>query len=88
MRGSPSVEAVCRYCKTTFLTHPYRIKEGVKFCSPECHYASYREYRECEYCGNDIILTRAEIKKGKSFDPKCLRETIIPVNVVTKEVAC
>lgn len=34
----------CKVCKTTFKAHPYEIRKGRKYCSPQCYWESLREF--------------------------------------------
>src|SRR5690606_1796821 len=47
------VEVHCAHCATSFLAHPYRIKNGTaKYCGRDCYLtARWKRTDACERCG-------------------------------------
>lgn len=49
----------CKICKVEFLTHPYRLKANVKYCSRACHYAD----KKPRTIKNYYLLSREKVLK-------------------------
>ena len=70
--------ASCNWCGEEFKTYPWRIKNGNKFCSPEC-YQKWRSENlvpttECVFCGTEFRVRAYQLKvgKGKFCSRECM----------------
>lgn len=63
------VKRNCLGCGKEYLTYSSYIKEGRRFCSPECWYAQKRsrlgENRKCFICGKEFYTKLAQIRIGR-----------------------
>lgn len=60
-------EMVCETCGESILVANSKIKNGAKYCSPECYRMarmSTTEMVPCEVCGKEIRVTRSKKRRG------------------------
>jgi endogenous inhibitor of DNA gyrase (YacG/DUF329 family) len=81
---STMVLKVCEHCKKEFLTHRYREKEGVRFCSVECHDESRRDHLNCPTCKKDFVAPKWA--KRKYCSEQCAKFKVTQVSNGEKEI--
>lgn len=66
-------ELICAECGKVFTVRPSRLRQGRRFCSPECSARSQRGTRtpvlafRCQFCGEIYTRKASEVKRGTRF---------------------